>query len=122
MRVFGFGNGGADGHEYQRLPQAAQGGEREHGDDGNGDEVARGGGKDVAEQIGEQVGAHVFHLRHDEIAKGEGDMRQAAEDVAWVFAAAAFDEVEKQDEQQGNAPNADHRRQAKPEGEGDAEQ
>ena len=121
-RVFGFGNGGAGGHEDERLPQRAQGEERDDGGDGDGDEVARRGGEDVAKEVGEQVGAHVFHLRHDEVAQGEGDVRQAAEDVARIFPPAAFDEVEQQHQQQGDAPDTDGGRQAEPEGEGDAEQ
>ena len=104
------------------MPEDAQGKERDGGGDGDGDEVARRGGEDVAKEVGEQVGTHVFHLRHDEVAQGEGDVRQAAEDVARVFAAAAFDEVEQQHQQQGDAPDTDGGRQAEPESEGDAEQ
>ena len=121
-RVFGFGDGGADGHEDKRLPEDAQGKERDGGGDDNGDEVVRFGGENVAKEVGKQVGAHVFHLRHNEVAQGERDMRQAAEDVAWVFPPAALNEVEEQHQEQGDAPDTDGGRQAEPEREGDAEE
>jgi len=49
-------------------------------------------------------------------------MRQAAEDVAWVFPPAALNEVEEQHQEQGDAPDTDGGRQAEPEREGDAEE
>ena len=122
MWVFGAGNGRADGHEDERLPQAVEQGATDEGNKGDVDKIARAGGEDVAEEVVDEVGADVFHGRKQDHAEGEGDVRQAAEDVAGVFPPVFFDEVEQGDEQQGDAPDADDWRQTAFQGQRDAEQ
>ena len=104
------------------MPQAVEQGATDEGDDGDVGKIARVGGEDVAEKVVDKVGADVFHGRKQHHAEGEGDVRQAAEDVAGVFPSVFFDEVEQGNEQQGDAPDADDWRQAAFQGQRNAEQ
>lgn len=122
FRKFGAGDVGAQRHEDEGLPEDAQDGEGDEGEDEDEDEVLRLRGEDVAEEVGGEVGADVFEAGDDDVACGEGEMGEAAEDGVTVAAGVAAQEVEHEDDGKGNDPDADVGGDAEEQAGGDAEQ